>query len=79
MNDWIIERYAAEAVEKNELTSLKEKYEKLQKNYDTAIKKQYHLDYEVANQKKAIENINKTLERYERENRALRDLVSLWI
>lgn len=36
-------------------------------------------DYECENQKKALELLKVTLERFETENRALRELVSLWI
>jgi hypothetical protein len=59
--------------------SLQVKYETLQHEYDLLIKNQYHKDYLLENQKKALENINKTLERYETENRALRDLLRLWM
>jgi hypothetical protein len=59
--------------------SLQDKYNQLQENYDRAIKKQYHNDYLIENQKKALENINKTLERYEKENKALRSLLRLWM
>jgi hypothetical protein len=59
--------------------SLEVKYNTLQHEYDLLIKSQYHKDYLLENQKKALENINKTLERYETENRALRDLLRLWM
>lgn len=59
--------------------SLEDKYNQLQENYDKAIKKQYHNDYLLENQKKTLENINKTLERYEEENKALRSLLRLWM
>jgi hypothetical protein len=59
--------------------SLRDKYETLQHEYDLLIKSQYHKDYLLENQKKALENINKTLERYEAENKALRTLLSLWM
>jgi hypothetical protein len=59
--------------------SLQVKYETLQHEYDLLVKNQYHKDYLLENQKKALENINKTLERYETENRALRDLLRLWM
>jgi hypothetical protein len=41
--------------------------------------KLYRSDYQVQNQKKIIEDTKKTLERYEKENKALRELVGLWI
>jgi hypothetical protein len=59
--------------------SLQVKYETLQHEYDLLTKSQYHKDYLLENQKKALENINKTLDRYETENRALRDLLRLWM
>jgi predicted RNase H-like nuclease (RuvC/YqgF family) len=59
--------------------SLQEKFNKLQENYDAVIKKQYHNDYLVENQKNVIENLHKTLERYETENKAMRTLLQLWI
>jgi hypothetical protein len=59
--------------------SLRDKYETLQHEYDLLIKNEYQKDYLLENQKKALENINKTLERYETENRALRDLLRLWM
>jgi hypothetical protein len=59
--------------------SLQDKYKTLQTEYDKLLKNQYHYDYVTENQKKTIEKINKTLERYEKENKALRDLVGLWI
>jgi hypothetical protein len=59
--------------------SLQVRYETLQQEYDLLIKNQYHKDYLLENQKKALENINKTLERYEAENKALRSLLSLWM
>ncbi len=36
-------------------------------------------DITVENQKKALEQTRVTLERYEKENRALRELVGLWV
>lgn len=59
--------------------SLQEKFNKLQENYDAVIKKQYHNDYLVENQKKVIENLHKTMERYETENKAMRALLQLWV
>jgi chromosome segregation ATPase len=63
----------------NEVASLQDKYNLLRNEYDIAINKQYHLDYTVANQKKRIEDLGKTLERYELENRAMRELLRQWI
>lgn len=36
-------------------------------------------DYECENMKRNIENMDKAFQRYEKENRALRELLSLWI
>lgn len=59
--------------------SLQEKFNKLQDEKDKLITKQYHLDYQVANQQKVIENLHKTMKRYEIENKAMRVLLSVWI
>jgi predicted RNase H-like nuclease (RuvC/YqgF family) len=59
--------------------SLEVKYKQLQKDYDILANKQYQSSYEIENQKKRIADIGKTLERYERENKALRELIALWI
>ena len=59
--------------------SLEVKYKQLQKDYDILANKQYQSSYEIENQKKRIEDIGKTLNLYERENKALRELIALWI
>lgn len=59
--------------------SLEDKYKQLQENYQKVLHDQIHNGYVMENQKKALENLNKTLERYESENKALRALVRLWI
>lgn len=47
--------------------------------YTNACQRSYELDYTVYDQKKALENTRKTLECYEKENKALRELIRLWI
>jgi predicted RNase H-like nuclease (RuvC/YqgF family) len=59
--------------------SLEVKYNQLKKDYDSLVNKQYQSSYTIENQKKRIVDIGKTLERYERENKALRELIALWI
>jgi predicted RNase H-like nuclease (RuvC/YqgF family) len=59
--------------------SLEVKYNQLKKDYDSLVNKQYQSSYTIENQKKRIEDLGKTLERYERENKALRELIALWI
>lgn len=39
----------------------------------------FQKDYTLENQRKAFETVRVTLERFERENKALRELVGLWI
>jgi predicted RNase H-like nuclease (RuvC/YqgF family) len=51
----------------------------LQKEYNLLVNKQYQSSYDMENQKKRIQDLGKTLERYERENKALRELIALWI
>lgn len=63
----------------NEVASLQE----LNKTYlDQLLDTRHDLikkDYDVENQKGIINHLGKTLERYEAENKALRQLVGLWI
>jgi division protein CdvB (Snf7/Vps24/ESCRT-III family) len=59
--------------------SLEVKYNQLKKDYDSLVNKQYQSSYTIENQKKRIEDIGKTLSLYEKENKALRELISLWI
>jgi predicted RNase H-like nuclease (RuvC/YqgF family) len=59
--------------------SLEVKYNQLQKEYNLLVNKQYQSSYDMENQKKRIRDLGKTLERYERENKALRELIALWI
>lgn len=64
------ERLMAEL--QNELASLREEN-------DNLIKQTHEDSYMIENMKKNIENLDKTLRRYEEENKALRQLVALWI
>jgi predicted RNase H-like nuclease (RuvC/YqgF family) len=59
--------------------SLEVKYNQLKKDYDSLVNKQYQSSYDMENQKKRIQDLGKTLERYERENKSLRELIALWI
>jgi predicted RNase H-like nuclease (RuvC/YqgF family) len=59
--------------------SLEVKYSQLQKEYYILVNKHYQSSYDMENQKKRIQDLGKTLERYERENKALRELIALWI
>lgn len=61
------------------LKSLRDDKEKLQEQCSHLLEKQYQDDYEVQNSKKIVGNLKKTLDRYEAENKALRELVALWI
>jgi division protein CdvB (Snf7/Vps24/ESCRT-III family) len=59
--------------------SLEVKYNQLKKDYDSLVNKQYQSSYTIENQKKRIEDIGKTLNLYEKENKAMRELLRLWI
>jgi archaellum component FlaC len=59
--------------------SLQDKYDQLKEDYDKIVQQNYQKDYSIENQKKRIADLGKTLERYERENKALRELIALWI
>jgi septal ring factor EnvC (AmiA/AmiB activator) len=59
--------------------SLEVKYNQLKKDYDKIVNQQYQSSYTIENQKKRIEDIGKTLNLYEKENKAMRELLRLWI
>jgi hypothetical protein len=59
--------------------SLEVKYSQLQKEYNLLVNKQYQSSYTIENQKKRIEDLGKTLNLYEKENKAMRELLALWI
>jgi RNA polymerase sigma factor (sigma-70 family) len=63
----------------SEIGSLREEKNKIQGEYDKLKSKEYHTNYEVENQKKRIEDLSKTLGLYERENKAMRELLRQWI
>lgn len=50
-----------------------------QKEYCRVQSKLEKTDAELENKNAIIKNLDKTLQRYEKENRALRQLVELWI
>jgi hypothetical protein len=59
--------------------SLQDKYNQLKEDYDKIVQQNYQKDYSIENQKKRIEDLGKTLALYEKENKAMRELLSLWI
>jgi uncharacterized FlgJ-related protein len=59
--------------------SLEVKYSQLQKEHNLLVNKQYQSSYTIENQKKRIEDLGKTLKLYEGENKAMRELLRLWI
>ena len=69
---------ACEDVE-NELARVREEKNALQWECNKLKSKEYHTSYTVETQKKRIEDLSKTLELYERENRAMRELLRQWI
>jgi valyl-tRNA synthetase len=69
---------ACEDVEKESARFRKERDTYLQQLLD-ARHKLHQKDYLVENQANVIENTRKTLERYERENKAFRELIALWV
>jgi hypothetical protein len=56
-----------------------EKYEQLQQEYDRVKNNEYKQSYLIEDQKKQIEDLGKTLALYERENKAMRELLAIWI
>lgn len=62
-----------------EIDRLREEAESWRNLYLDARQKAYDSDVTVQEQKKALENTRKTLEQYEEENKAMRQLLSLWI
>ncbi|MEH7355095.1 hypothetical protein V7150_16175 [Neobacillus drentensis] len=69
---------ACEDVENGAATLKKERDNYLNQLLDTRTKL-HEKDYTVENQKKRIEDLGKTLARYEKENKAFRELIALWI
>jgi phosphoenolpyruvate carboxylase len=51
----------------------------LQREYDKVKNNEYQQSYLIEEQKKRIEDLGKTLKLYESENKALRELVRLWV
>jgi uncharacterized protein YoxC len=93
MNEWEIERTAPkkptdEAIKElsikltaaeKEISRLKGEKDQIQGDKNKLVTDKYHKDYLVENQKKIIEDLGKTLERYEKENKAMRALLQCWI
>jgi hypothetical protein len=51
----------------------------LQREYDKVKNNEYKQSYLIEEQKKRIEDLGKTLKLYESENKAMRELIRLWI
>jgi chromosome segregation ATPase len=62
----------------SEIVTLREQKENYLNQLLDTRHKLIQQDYTVENQKKALIDTRKTLERYEKENKALRQLVGLW-
>jgi predicted transcriptional regulator len=61
------------------IQKLQSEKEELQEKCGQLLEKQYNDDYKFQNSKNVIENLHKTLHRYETENKALRELLRLWM
>ena len=59
--------------------SLRADKEQLEEQCSQLLDKQIQDDYKVENAKKIVENLRKTVERYESENKAMRELLRQWI
>jgi peptidoglycan hydrolase CwlO-like protein len=57
---------------------LREEIDKLQEQCSKLLDKQYEDDYRLENMKKRMEYFVKKVEDFEKENKALRELVKLW-
>jgi chromosome segregation ATPase len=68
---------ACEDVE-NEIATLREEKEKLLDQCSKLLDKQYKDDYRIENLKNRVDFFAKEAERFEKENKALRELVKLW-
>jgi predicted RNase H-like nuclease (RuvC/YqgF family) len=62
-----------------EIDGLRGENDQLHKDLNKKINQNYHNGYLIENQKKIIEDLGKTLERYEKENKAMRALLQLWV
>lgn len=62
-----------------EIDRYREEVESWKNLYLDSRQKAYDSDVTVQNQKKVLETTRKTLERYEEENKAMRQLLALWI
>lgn len=76
---WDIERKEVENTDDtNELSTLRKEKRKLQEECSKLLDKQYEDDYRLENMKKRVEYFVKKVEDFEKENKALRELVKLW-
>jgi chromosome segregation ATPase len=80
LKDKVIEKQKQEIRESMELCDkyIDEKIE-LQREFDKVKNNEYNQSYLIEEQKKRIEDLGRTLTLYENENKALRELVRLWI
>jgi hypothetical protein len=51
----------------------------LQREYNKVKNNEYKQSYLIEEQKKRIQDLGKTLALYERENKAMRELLAIWI
>jgi chromosome segregation ATPase len=76
----MIENLQEELKQAGELCkTLRADKEQLEEKCSQLLDKQYQDDYKVENAKKIVENLKKTVERYESENKAMRELLRQWI
>jgi septal ring factor EnvC (AmiA/AmiB activator) len=61
-----------------ELASLREKKNQLEDKCSRMLDKQYKDNYEIENLRKQGEYFAKAAEKFEKENKALREVVKLW-
>ncbi len=73
------EKMTAEAKLRDLIDELQKEVTNLREELLDEKQRYVQVDCMVENQKQVIKNVNKTLERYEKENKALRELVQLWI
>ncbi|MGF6951888.1 hypothetical protein QF028_004393 [Neobacillus sp. B4I6] len=64
---------------KGYIEELEQQKKNSQDQYIETFNRLEKVDYELTSLKKANEHVGNTVKLYEKENKALRDLVSLWI
>jgi hypothetical protein len=62
-----------------EITRLKVESASWRTLYEDKADKLYKSDITVQNQQQALKEVRKTLELYEKENKAMRELLGLWL